>query len=167
MKICIFFLIILSLLNCTSKNSRNRDKLEYKSKVQEGWGGPPFEENKEPFDYFYVKVRGKASSESISKKSGGMMHNTCTSSIQENSQEEFYKKLVEGDRGVPKDKLIEQGISREIKEKIMTPRFKECKPTAKPEPGIYYSEYRSCECVLYIRIPGGKKEWERRLKSIE
>ena len=133
----VFF--IINLHNCSSEKFQIKD---FESKAILGFAGPPFEEEKEPLEYFYVKVQGKANRQALELKSGGMMHNTCTGSVLENAKEILLNELTLFARKNNLD--LKKDEFPELKKKIETVydiqlteiHFKECKPTGKPSPGI-------------------------------
>lgn len=141
----------------------------YKNQFYEGWGGPPMEEEKQPFDYIYTKVAGKATRKAIQSGSGGMMHNSCTASILETAGTKLSTRILseyQKEHSSKEPEKLLQKINTLYERDYKEPKLKECRPTAKADKKILYSEFKTCECIVYIRIVGGKKEVSKSLENL-
>lgn len=152
-----FTLVIIFLLNLFSCSSDSDLRKKDFTDTWNDWGGHPESPNQKPFDYYYMKYRGRASEISIKKKSGELMKQTCINSA------------LEGQKDIS-GRMVWETVSIYSCDEDMTAKYlwrhyfqgtkvntKECKPMAVPTPSIPLSEYRECECILYIHIPGGRE----------
>lgn len=156
MKILLLFLLFL--FACSTEKEYILPN--YKNQFYEGWGGPPFEEEKEPKEYIYTQVKGRATKKAIQTGSGGMMHNSCTASILESAGRQLSRAMLiqykKQNRSVDSNRALKK-INQRFEMDYKEPRLKECRPSAKPNPTIPYSEFKTCECIVYIRVTGGQK----------
>ncbi len=150
-----------------------------------GWGGAPgsFEEhsspeNTVPKDWFYSKIKGKASIKSIQSNSISMKMNTCQSAAEINGvtssfQSFLYGWLSETDPDLKKGKITlsvpENRTSYTCSfQKEGNSMTQECTGVLKGHgiAGCWTMEgkgWEECECISYIHIPGGKTSLKNRI----
>lgn len=126
----------------------------------EGWAGPPEDPSASPKEYFYMKYAGRASEKALEKRSGGMMQTTCRDAAELNAKGDIIQKLafetVKGASGVSDGESTGKVVVREFAATTSGMNTKECKPLAVADPNVPYSEWKECQCVMYVRIPGGR-----------
>jgi hypothetical protein len=131
------------------------------AKKFEGWGGAPDSPNKGPKDFFYMKATGRASTKAMDKRSGAMMQTTCTDAAVTGMKGNMIGKLigetVTGASGTSDGESTGVVVVREFKGELQGVNVKECKALYPDEPTTPYSGWKECECVVYIKIPGGKE----------
>jgi hypothetical protein len=127
----------------------------------EGWGGSPDAPNKKPFDFFYMKATGRASNKAMEKRSGAMMQTTCTDAAVTGMKGNLIGKLigedVVGASGTSDGESTGVVVVREFSGNLRGVNTKECKPLFEDEANTPYSGWKECECVVFVKIPGGKE----------
>jgi len=123
---------------------------ETPTKKIKGWAGSPDDSTKEPFDYYYVTVKGKASPITVRKKKGDAMKATCIAAAEAIAGMEIVK-VSSGINSVENGEFISGKVS--IKQK-------ECKATSQVDPKIELSDWKECECTFYSYLPLVKKNQE-------
>jgi hypothetical protein len=161
---------ILGLYTCSSGDKAY--ELEGKGVREfEGWAGPPEDPKKKPFDYFYMKYAGRASEKAVQKRSGAMMQETCRDAAVTGAKGDLIGKLIgesiTGASGISDAESTGKVVVREFQGKLQGVNVKACKPLAAPDPQIPNSEFKECECVVYVRIDGGREAVIARAKEIE
>ncbi|MCB1176136.1 MAG: lipoprotein LipL21 [Leptospiraceae bacterium] len=168
----ILFLIAFAItLNFTACSS-SEDVTELKGGQQfEGWAGPPEDVKAKPAEYFYMKTAGRASEKALNKRSGAMMQTTCTDAATVNAKGDLIGKLIgesiTGASGISDGESTGKVVVREFSGKLQGVNVKECKPIAVPDPSIPLSEYKECQCVIFVKVPGGRDAIVARAKEIE
>ncbi|MCB1176135.1 MAG: lipoprotein LipL21 [Leptospiraceae bacterium] len=137
----------------------------------EGWAGPPEDVKKKPYDYFYMKTAGRASEKALNKRSGAMMQTTCVDAATVNAKGDLIGKMIgesiTGASGISDGESTGKVVVREFQGKLQGVNTKECKPIAVPDPSIPLSEYKECQCVIFVKIDGGRDSIVARAKEIE
>lgn len=151
-----------------------------------GWGGAPGSldensspENTEPKDWFYSKIKAKASIKSIQTNSHSMKINTCQSAAEINGVSSSFQSflnewLTENSPDLKKGKIT---LSVPDNRTSYTCSFQregnsltqECSGSLKGHgiAGCWTLEGRDweeCECITYIHIPGGKASLRNRIR---
>jgi hypothetical protein len=161
--------VLVGLLGCQSSDSAVT--VGKGGKQFEGWAGPPESPDSRPFDYFYMKYPGRASAKAIEKKSGAMMQSTCVDAATLQAKGDLIGKMIgesiEGASGVSDGESTGKVVVREFEGKLQGVNTKECRPTAIAKPEIPGSEYLECECVIFVRIDGGRDSILARAKELE
>ncbi|MBK9502346.1 MAG: hypothetical protein IPQ05_04155 [Leptospiraceae bacterium] len=62
---------------------------------------------------------------------------------------------------------LELLLFTEYKEKVKEAKVKDCKPLAIPDPEVPLSEWKECECTIYVHIPGGRDGIITRAKELD
>ncbi len=160
-----FLITIFLFLNCKSEDPFK--KLEQEN-IQKVWAGPPEDTSKKPFEYLYMKTKGKASSKAIEKKSLPMMETTCNDSTISYNIGPFIHIFYEGRPGstrgdwsyTPTEEKARAELSIILSSslKYKNRGIRDCKPISDDE-GLL--KWRECECIVYNKIPGGEKTVER------
>ncbi|MCB1191224.1 MAG: lipoprotein LipL21 [Leptospiraceae bacterium] len=144
----------------------------------EGWAGPPEDLDAKPKDYFYMKYAGRASENAINKDngagkkkgSGPMMQTTCRDAAELNAKGDIIQKLaketVQGASGVTDGESTGKLVVREFNAYVSGMNVKECKPLAVEDPDVPYSKWKECECVMFVRVPGGREAVLAKVKDI-
>lgn len=151
--------ILILILICLSCGFSERNTPISFSVDAEGWGGPPEARNQKPYEYYYIKQKANASNIAISKKSAGMMQVTCVNNAATKIKAELVSSLISetltGATG-PEGGPVESPVSvLPFSGKLTGVSIKECKPFA-TKSDLRGSEWIECECLGYIKIPGGK-----------
>ena len=161
----VFLLSMISFLHCAFWYEK---AFQESGKEFEGWGGDPNTHYQKPFDFFYMPATGRASSEAQNKRYGPMMQTTCTDAAITGLKGNMIGKLI-GETAIvePSSTIRDRESPRtriiiEFKNELQGVNIKECKPLFTDEPTLPYSGWKECECVIYIKILGGK---ERVLES--
>jgi hypothetical protein len=183
MKTILAYSIILIFYSCIWMN-KQETKNSIWAGFQDGWAGNPDDRKSKPFDYFYMKMAGRASEKAIRKKSGNTIEMSCIDSAMIDAkgnfigrmiydfygnldnkqfQEEKYSFLPEGIPTFPVWNLVStdgESPGKHLVRKLMNQPLKlqiqGCRPLALPDPEIPYSEFKKCECILYSHVPGGR-----------
>jgi hypothetical protein len=159
-KSLVLFLVItlFHILGCASDPGAS--SVGKGAKQFEGWAGPPEDASKKPFDYFYMKYSARASEKAVNKKSGAMMQSTCTDAATTMAKGDLVGKLVgeslTGASGVSDGESTGKVVVREFAAKVKGVNTKECAARGIAKPEIPGSEWLECECVMYVKIDGGK-----------
>jgi hypothetical protein len=166
-----FFLVSLLVLNFHACSS-TEDVTELKGGVAfEGWAGPPEDVKAKPAEYFYMKTSGRASEKALNKRSGAMMQTTCVDAATVNAKGDLIGKMIgesiTGNSGVSDGESTGKVVIRDFIGKLQGVNVKECKPIATPDPSIPLSEYKECQCIIFVKIPGGRDAIIARAKEIE
>jgi hypothetical protein len=154
----------------------------------QGWGGAPdavesgqsLSENDKK-EFYYLKVKARASAKSIENKSESMMQITCQDSARLTGVDKifatfmdayFLEKAPEEKRGTVKLEYPDKNISYTCKyspdEKNQKIINRECKGIIR-EQGIYgcwagaSNSWSDCECLTYMKFPGGKEGIESKI----
>jgi len=126
-----------------------------------GWAGAPEDINKKPHECFYAKLYGKVEILS-SKLRAEDYKNKCIQSATKQAKEEMllmalHHSFLGGNDidGVYLDlPIFEKNMKKKIDAKLLN-----CKPNAYSfhqsafESG---TEWRDCECIFYMKVPGGR-----------
>lgn len=166
-----FFLVSLLLVNFQNCKS-TEDVTELKGGQQfEGWAGPPEDVKAKPAEYFYMKTAGRASEKALNKRSGAMMQTTCVDAATVNAKGDLIGKMIgesiTGASGVADGESTGKVVVREFQGKLQGVNVKECRAISTPDPSIPLSEYKECQCVIFVKIPGGRDAIVARAKEIE
>lgn len=151
-------LVMIAVNSCSSgDNITNVGKGEIKI---EGWAGPPESPNKKPYDYFYMKKAARANEKAIENKSGAMMEKTCIDAATTSIKDELIGRVI-GDIAIGEfnssdDDSIEQNVIRNFMGKNQSINTKECKPIAQANDDSPFSEWRECECIIFVKVEGGR-----------
>lgn len=131
------------------------------AKKFEGWGGAPDSPSKKPFDFFYMRATGRASNKAMEKRSGAMMQTTCTDAAVTGMKGNLIGKLigeeVTGASGTSDGESTGVVVVREFAGNLKGVNVKECKALYEDEANTPYSGWKECECVVFVKIPGGKE----------
>ncbi|MDX1958183.1 MAG: lipoprotein LipL21 [Leptospiraceae bacterium] len=137
----------------------------------EGWAGPPEEVSKKPFDFFYMKKVARASEKAVNKRSGAMMQSTCVDAATTQAKGDLIGKMIgeslTGASGVSDGESTGAVVVREFNGKLKGVNVKECKPKAVATPDVPGSEYTECECVIFVKIPGGRDAIIAKAQEVE
>ncbi|MDX1958182.1 MAG: lipoprotein LipL21 [Leptospiraceae bacterium] len=162
-------LSLLLILSLSFFCSEPKSKETVPEKPIEGWAGPPNDLTQKPFDYFYMRKVARASEKAVNKRDGKMIQATCVDAATTQAKGDLINILV----GESLTNSCHDGestgpvIVREYNGKLKGVNIKECKPKAVAVPGILGSEYAECECVIFVKIPGGKDAIIAQLQEIE
>lgn len=179
-RLSFIFLLSISLLIALSYCSSGQEfaSVGKGGEQFEGWAGPPEDLEGDPKDYFYMKYAGRASENAINKDngpgkkkgSGPMMQTTCRDAAELNAKGDIIQKLaretVEGASGVTDGESTGKLVVREFNAYVSGMNVKECKPLAVEDPDIPYSKWKECECVMFVRIPGGREAVLAKVKEV-
>lgn len=128
----------------------------------QGWGGSPSDLNAKlesaPMkNWYYKKYSSNASKTAVESKSPSFMESTCKlSAIQSNKQKIFSDVY---NSSLPKDKLKEGMKIPSIESNDV--QSVACKPTDEKQ------SFASCECILFVKIDGGKDSVLKMAESIQ
>jgi hypothetical protein len=151
-------ILLTAVLSCASDDVTTVGE---GAKKFEGWGGAPDAPGKKPFDFFYMKATGRASNKAMDKRSGAMMQTTCTDAAVTGMKGNMIGKLigesVQGASGVSDGESTGVVVVREFSGQLQGVNVKECKALYPDEPSTPFSGWKECECVVFIKIPGGKE----------
>ncbi|MDX1958181.1 MAG: lipoprotein LipL21 [Leptospiraceae bacterium] len=165
----LFLTLILFTINCPS--GKEAHSLDGDVQKFEGWAGPPEEVSKKPFDFFYMKKVARASEKAVNKRSGAMMQSTCVDAATTQAKGDLVGKLVgeslTGASGVSDGESTGAVVVREFNGKLKGVNVKECKPKAVATPDVPGSEYTECECVIFVKIPGGRDAIIAKAQEVE
>lgn len=157
--IVLFTMLMVAVYGCGSSGKEAHDVGEG-GKQFEGWHGPPEDVNKKPFDFYYMKSVGRASQKAMDKRSGAMMQKTCTDAATTTVKGDLIGKLVgesiQGASGVSDGESTGQVVVREFMGTLQGVNVKECKALYPDDPQVPYSGWKECECVVFVKIPGGR-----------
>jgi hypothetical protein len=161
--------VLVAVSSCGSSDDVT-DAGKGKEKI-EGWAGSPDSPGKKPYDYFYMKKSARASQKAVDKKSGAMMKETCTDAATTSAKGDLIGKMVgesvQGASGVSDGESTGKVVVREFNAKVQGVNTKECKPLMPQDPQIPYAEWKECECVIFVKIDGGREAIVARAKEIE
>ncbi|MBK8397826.1 MAG: lipoprotein LipL21 [Leptospiraceae bacterium] len=156
--IVLFTLVMVAGSSCGSGDEKAHEMSG--GKQFEGWAGPPEQPNAKPFEFFYMKSTGRASQKAMDKRSGAMMQTTCTDAATTKVKGDLIGKLVkesiEGASGVADGESTGVVVVREFGGTLGGVNVKECKNLYPDDPNIPYSGWKECECIVYIKVPGGR-----------
>jgi hypothetical protein len=136
--------LILTIVFIQPTNSQTSEK-ELK-----GWAGSPEEPAKIPFDYYYITVKGKASSIAMRKQKGDAIKATCIAAAE----------AVAGNEIMKVSSSVKSGDNGEVVSGKVNLKQKECKSSSQADPKIELSEWKECECIFYSHLPHIKKNLE-------
>ena len=71
----LLLLIFLTTLTCSAKTEKSIPEQRL-----EGWAGNPDNPNEKPFDYFYMRSKGRGNEKAFKKKYGALLYKTCIDS---------------------------------------------------------------------------------------
>ncbi|MDX1961458.1 MAG: lipoprotein LipL21 [Leptospiraceae bacterium] len=142
------------------------------AKKLEGWAGPPEDVSKLPHEFFYMKKVARASEKAVdTKRSGAMMKSTCVDAATTQAKGELIGKLVgetlTGASGVSDGESTGAVVVREFNGKLKGVNIKECKGLAMEVPDAPGSEFKECECVIFVKIPGGREAVIAKAQEVE
>ena len=149
----LLLLLFLTTLACSSKTEKPIPEQQL-----EGWAGNPDNPNEKPFDYFYMKTTGRASQKSIAKKSARALQTSCIEVNTYQTKNNIFNKLIGelllGGSGNFTEVTV-SSIAKEyrLKKEI---KVKHCYPIAKSGIEESESDWKECECIFYVHIPGGR-----------
>jgi hypothetical protein len=129
----------------------------------EGWAGNPDNPNEEPFDYFYIYIQGQGTFQTNSLL---YIRKSCIESAESNGKNKIITQIVK-DSIVSNNYILKEEIIKEYKKKIKGPSFYKCKPLGIHDPLIPFSDYKECECIIFVHVKGGKDTIIARAKEIE
>ncbi len=159
-------IILLLLIQCKSEQ-----KIDiYSSNFKEGWAGHPDSPNKKPFDYFYMKSEGRASNKAMKRKPDLMWQTTCIDQAVTKSKGELFRNLYY--ETIYLESACHDGevngpiLVREILYKWRGLNVKQCKPLFEDQENFPYSGWNECECVVFVKIPGGEKTIQAEVKEV-
>jgi hypothetical protein len=168
MKHIIYILTIVSLVIVAMDCKKGKEKTDIRL---EGWMGAPESPEKKPFDYYYMRTSGRASERAIVRRSGEMMQSTCSDAATVYARADLIGKMIgesiTGASGLNDGEGTGLILVREYAGKIQGFNTASCKPLAVPDPDIAGSEYKECECVVYVKLTGGRDGIIQRGKEIE
>lgn len=157
--VLLFTMLIVAVSGCGT-GDKEAHSVGEGGKQFEGWHGHPEDVNKRPFEFYYMKSVGKASPKAMEKRSGAMMQSTCTDAATTKVKGDLIGKLVgesiQGASGVSDGESTGAVVVREFQGKLQGVNVKECKALYKDDPEIPYSGWKECECVVFIKVPGGR-----------
>ena len=161
--------LLVTILGCNTGDSAVT--VGKGGKQFEGWAGPPENPSEKPFDFFYMKYPGRASEKAVQKKSGAMMQSTCIDAATTQAKGDLIGKMIgesiEGASGVSDGESTGKVVVREFSGKLQGVSTKECRPMAIAKPEIPGSEYLECECVIFLRVDGGRDAIIARAQELE
>lgn len=172
----ILLLLVLTLLTCSSKTEK-----PIPERTLEGWAGNPDNPNEKPRDYFYFRVKGKSNINQSPELKENFYKETCINSVTKSAENELLYQIIgehfgnnfysiENDNSAYyssndfKLELIRStdwnsdipDIQKRIKPLLKDIKIKDCKPIAIPDSKIPLSEWKECECILYVYISYGR-----------
>lgn len=170
MKVNILLLLPIAIIllgtGCGSFAGNNPTANE---KYFEGWAGPPEDMKKKPFEYFYMKKRGRIPLRE--KRSSTTIQKNCISDAAQSANADYLRKMVgetlTNASGISDSEFAGKAVAAEFYGKIKDLKTKDCKPLEKPQleaPGI---EWNECECIFFARVPDGKYAIITRAQEIE
>ena len=156
----LLLLLFLTILACSSKPEK-----PIPEKQLEGWAGNPDNPNEKPFNYFYMRYKGKAS--------GHLFWSSCTENTALDGKKHLIIKMVDDTLNLfkplitPNIKTLRKKLINENQKKIRGVSSYDCKPLSVPDPQIPYSGYKECECLIFVHAPGGKDGIIARAKELD
>ncbi len=187
----IIFILIFILLGCAKEQPKTRENLFV------SWAGSTDNPQSKPFEYFYMKSRGRASEKAISRKNQALMEKSCIEATKYN-REDMILQLMKDSLNPPCEFLMcGSYYERESRIKFLNPQlisctgsgghnvlpeikalytqldktlkiqFMNCKPTPPLDVNHAGGEWRECECTVYTHIPGGRKSVWEQCKELE
>jgi len=162
--------ILLSFLTCADTPNK-----PIPSKELFGWEGAPEDITKKPYDYFYAKFYGKVEILSTKLKAEDYQ-NKCIESATKQAKEEMFLVVVDLSIQVINDgpepwehwDLLQLAVKHK---KDFSMQLLNCKPIAYPFSGMYSriegSKWRDCECIFYMKVPGGRDAIVAKSKTFE
>jgi hypothetical protein len=160
MKRILHFLLLLLTISFFGCAWNNEKAFADSKKEFEGWGGAPEDPYKKPFDFFYMRAKGRASTKAMMRRSGAMMQTTCTDTavtgMKGNMIGKLISEVIQGASGNTDRESSGVLIVREFKGELQGVNVKECRPLYAHEPTTPYSGWKECECIVYWKFPGGK-----------
>lgn len=199
----LLLVIFLTTLTCSAKTEKSIPEQRL-----EGWAGNPDNPNEKPFDYFYMRSKGRGNEKAFKKKYGALLYKTCIDSATVAVKGDLIGKIIDeivpsrsspsGQLYLPSQIQKLQSINTtkaDVQSQTKLDSFdlinlvafsgtsicaratfvcelaglqgvwtKNCMPLAIPVPDFPNSEWKECECIIYVRITGGK---EKVIKDLE
>ena len=155
----LLLLLFLTTLTCSSKIEK-----PIPEKQLEGWAGNPDNPNEKPFDYFYISNQGQGST--FQTNSPLYIRQSCIEAVESNGKNKIIIKMVENSTASNND-ILKETIIKEYKKKIKGVSSYKCKPLSIDDPLIPFSEYKECECIIFVHVKGGKDTIIARAKELD
>ena len=154
-------MILAFVLGCSGDAKKDPTTVGKDGYRFEGWAGSPEDPKEKPFDFFYMKSVGRASNKAMEKRSGAMMQKTCTDAAVLSVKGDLIGKLIgesiEGASSLQDGESMGLIVKREFSGQLQGVNVKECKALYPDEASTPYSGWKECECVVFVKIPGGKE----------
>lgn len=149
----LLFPILFAILTCADTPNK-----PVTPKELFGWAGAPEDINKKPHDYFYAKFYGKVEILSTKLKAEDYQNKCIQSATKQAKAEILFMVLDEH----PDDRQTDEVFidSRNKPQNNFPVSLLKCKPNAYEYSGIFAriqgSNWRDCECIFYMKVPGGR-----------
>ncbi len=169
LRISILVFLFLSYSSCASNDMEERKGC---IKLWDGWAGYYTDYNSKPFDFFYNEWREEINIKKLSKTEKPEI--LCKENSIKNRSDSLIRKMI-GDSIIgsihAKSEAEEERIGILLVKKYLREKdkiqVKECRPLAQPNSKIPNSEWRECECIVYLYIPGGKDTIIKEAKELQ